>query len=313
MISEPLNFGAKGIIVADVNTRVDAEPKKSRAVSVVRGTLKARFQVLALVFLMLQGKVALVTGSARGIGRAYALRLARLGADVVINDINLKAAEEFGERLTAATVMDEIKNLGRRSIGIQADVSRKTDVDGMFRKILDEFGRVDILVNNAGGRLRPGDAWASSVSEDDLRFIIDLNLIGTILCSQAASVPMKQQKSGNIINVSSVAGLRVMLSGGGADYAVAKAGVIQYTALLAAELGPCGIRVNCIAPGHITSSRLVAQGMRNPLGMEEIARRIPLRRLGTPEDCANVLEFLVSDLSAYVTGQCITVDGGAIL
>lgn len=265
------------------------------------------------MFLMLQGKVALVTGSARGIGRAYALRLARLGADVVINDINLKAAEEFGERLTAATVMDEIKNLGRRSIGIQADVCRRTNVDGMFKKILEEFGRIDILVNNAGGRLRPGEAWASSVSEDDLRFIIDLNLIGTILCSQSASVPMKEQKSGNIINVSSVAGLRVMLSGGGADYAVGKAGVVHYTKLLAAELGPYSIRVNCIAPGHITSSRLVAQGMRNPLGMEEIARRIPLRRLGTPEDCANVVEFLVSDLSAYLTGQCITVDGGAIL
>jgi 3-oxoacyl-[acyl-carrier protein] reductase len=116
--------------------------------------------------------------------------LARLGAGVVINDINLNAAEEFRERLTAATVMDEIKNLGRRSIGIQADVNRKTDVDGMFKKILEEFGRIDILVNNAGGRPRPGEAWVSNVSNDDLRFIIDLNLIGTILCSQAASVPI---------------------------------------------------------------------------------------------------------------------------
>jgi NAD(P)-dependent dehydrogenase (short-subunit alcohol dehydrogenase family) len=263
---------------------------------------------------MLHGKVALVTGSARGIGRAYALRLARLGADVIINDINLKAAEEFRERLTAPTVMDEIRKLGRRSIGIQADVRRKTDVDGMFWKILNEFGRVDILVNNAGGMLRPGEAWASSVPEDDLRFIIDLNLIGTILCSQAASVPMKQQKSGNIINVSSIAGLRVTLSGGGADYAVAKAGVAHYTELLAAELGPYGIRVNCLAPGHITSSRFVAKARAwKSSSMEELAKSIPLRRLGTPEDCANVLEFLVSDLSGYVTGQCITVDGGTTL
>jgi NAD(P)-dependent dehydrogenase (short-subunit alcohol dehydrogenase family) len=255
---------------------------------------------------MLEGKVALVTGSARGLGRAYALRLAKLGADVVINDVNLRAAEEFKERLTAATVMDEVKNLGRRSMGIQADVSKEADVDGMFKKILDEFGRIDILVNNAGGRMRPGVAWASSVPPDDLRFIIDLNLIGTILCSQAASVPMKQQKSGNIINVSSVAGLEVSRSGRAADYAVAKAGVYHYTRLLAAELGPHGIRVNCIAPGYIASARIVAQAQAS----EELAKGFPLGRLGTPEDCANVIEFLVSDLSGYITGHCITIDGG---
>ena len=250
--------------------------------------------------------MALVTGSARGLGRAYALRLAKLGADVVVNDINLKAAEEFKERLTAPTVMDEVKNLGRRSIGVEADVSKKADVDGMFKKILDEFGRIDVLVNNAGGRLRPGAGWASSVPPEDLRFIIDLNLVGTILCSQAASVAMKQQKLGNIINVSSIAGLEVGRSGRGADYAVAKAGVYHYTRLLAAELGPYGIRVNCIAPGYITSARIVAQAQAS----EELARGFPLGRLGKPEDCANVIEFLASDLSGYVTGHCITIDGG---
>jgi len=258
------------------------------------------------VSLMLQGKVALVTGSGRGLGRSCARRLAKLGADVVINDVDLKAAEEFNERLTAPTVMDEVKNLGRRSIGIQADVCKKADVDGMFKKILDEFGRIDILVNNAGGRLRPGAGWASSVPPEDLRFIIDLDLIGSILCSQAASIPMKQQKSGNIINVSSIAGLEVSRSGRGADYAVAKAGVFHYTRLLAAELGPYGIRVNCIAPGIITSSRVIATGQ----APEHLARACPLGRLGKPEDCANVIEFLASDLSGYVTGQCITIDGG---
>jgi NAD(P)-dependent dehydrogenase (short-subunit alcohol dehydrogenase family) len=265
---------------------------------------------------MLEGKVALVTGSARGLGRAYALRLAKLGADVVINDVNLKAAEEFNERLTAPTVTDEVRNLGRRSIGIQADVCKKADVDGMFKKILDEFGRIDILVNNAGGRLSPpgadrrlrlSEAWATGVPQEELRFTIDLNLIGTILCSQAASVPMKQQKSGNIINVGSVAGLGTCgHSGRAADYAVAKAGVIHYTRLLAAELGPYGIRVNCIAPGYIASVRIVAQAQAS----EELARGFPLGRLGTPEDCANVIEFLVSGLSSYVTGHCITIDGG---
>ena len=265
---------------------------------------------------MLEGKVALVTGSARGLGRAYALRLAKLGADVVINDVNLRAAEEFKEQLTAPTVMDEVRKLGLRSIGIQADVCNKADVEGMFKKILNEFGRIDILVNNAGGRLSPPgadrrlrltEAWAASVPQDELRFTIDLNLIGTILCSQAASAPMRQQKSGNIINVGSVAGLETCAhSGRGADYAVAKAAVIHYTRLLAAELGPYGIRVNCIAPGYIASVRIVAQAQAS----EELAKGFPLGRLGTPEDCANVIEFLVSDLSGYITGQCITIDGG---
>ena len=264
---------------------------------------------------MLDGKVALVTGSARGIGRAYALRLARLGADIVVNDVNLKASEEFKEQLTAPTVMDEVKNLGRRSIGIEADVRNKAQVEGMVKKILDEFGRIDILVNNAGGRLSPGgtspkrlaDDWASSVDEEHMRYIIDLNLIGTIFVSQAASVPMKQQKSGAIVNISSGMGVASAgHQGRGADYAVAKAAIIHYTRLLAAELGPYGIRVNCIAPGSITSSRAVAQAQA-PLGLEQ---NIPLRRLGTPEDCAKVIEFLVSDLSSYVTGECIVVDGG---
>ncbi|MGA3405450.1 MAG: SDR family oxidoreductase [Candidatus Bathyarchaeia archaeon] len=255
---------------------------------------------------MLQGKVALVTGSARGLGRAYALRLAKLGADVVINDVNLKSAEEFKERLTAPTVMDEVEKIGRRSIGIQADVRNEADINGMFKRIMDEFGRLDILINNTGGRLCPGEGWASSVPPDDLRFIIDLNLIGTILCSQAASIPMKQQKSGNIINVSSVGGLQVGRTGRAADYVVAKAGVRHYSRLLAAELGPYGIRVNCIAPGYIASSRVVAQDQ----ALEELAKGFPLGRLGRPEDCANVIEFLVSDLSGYITGECITIDGG---
>lgn len=257
--------------------------------------------------------MALVTGSARGIGRAYALRLARLGADVIITDINLKSAEEVGERLTAPTVMDEIKMLGRRSIEIQADVTKKTDVDAIFKNTLNEFGRLDILVNNVGGWTSPGWAWASSVPEDDLRFHIELNLIGTILCCQAASVPMKQQKSGKIVNVSSVAGVRVTNLGRAAHYAVAKAAVNHYTELLAAELGPYGIRVNCLVLGHVMSSQKATGNTRWPLATEDMAKRIPLRRLGNPEDCANVLEFLVSDLSSYVTGQCIIVDGGAAI
>jgi NAD(P)-dependent dehydrogenase (short-subunit alcohol dehydrogenase family) len=263
----------------------------------------------------LSGKVALVTGSARGLGRAYALHLAKLGADVVINDVNLDAAREYNEKLTAPTVMDEIKALGVRSIGIQADVTVRSQVEDMFRRLLDEFGRIDILVANAGGNLRsPGqDHTASGGSEEGYSYIMDINLTGTIFCCQAASGPMKRQRSGKIINVSSQAGLWESGEGNNMPYKVAKAGVVQYTRVLAAELGPYNINVNCIAPGFILSSRAIAQGRADEKNRKALEARIPLRRLGVPEDCAKVVEFLATDLSDYVTGQCITICGGFVL
>jgi len=260
----------------------------------------------------LTGKVALVTGAARGLGRAYALHLAKIGADVVINDIDLDAAKEFDEALIADTVMDEVRALGRRSLGVQADVTVKDEVDGMFRQALDEFGRIDILVTNAGGALRSwNDAGAATASEEYYKYIMDINLTGAILCCQAASVPMKAQGSGKIVTVSSQAG---MWCGGpgGMPYKVAKAGVIQYTRVLAAELGPYGINVNCIAPGWILSSRAVAQGRASEETRAQLEPQVPLRRLGVPEDCAKVVEFLVTDLSDYVTGQCLPVCGGYV-
>ncbi|MSS71460.1 MAG: 3-oxoacyl-ACP reductase FabG [Candidatus Latescibacteria bacterium] len=261
----------------------------------------------------LKGKVALVTGGTRGLGRAYVLHLARLGADVVINDIDLHAAREYGEPLTAETVMAEVENLGRRALGIQADVTRKDAVDAMVERTLEEFGRLDILVNNAGGNLQSqNDQSASGVSPEHYAYIMDTNLTGTILCCQAASRPMKNVRSGRIVNVSSQAGLWSGRDGGGMPYKVAKAGIIQYTRVLAAELGPYGICVNCIAPGFILSSRAVAQGRNSEETRTRLEAQIPLRRLGTPEDCARVVEFLVTDLSDYVTGQCIPVCGGFV-
>jgi NAD(P)-dependent dehydrogenase (short-subunit alcohol dehydrogenase family) len=263
----------------------------------------------------LQGKVAVVTGAGRGLGRAYALRLAGLGANVVINDIDLDAAKEFDEELTAETVMAECEALGVRSIGVQADVTQKREVQRLFDETLAAFGRVDVLVNNAGGVLRPAaQGNAATVSEDDWRFIMDVNLTATVFCCQAASVPMKEQKSGKIVNVGSQAGLQGNLNGGIAHYCVAKAGIAEYTRVLAGELGPYNINVNCIAPGLVLTSRANKQFNRNsPESQARLSERIALRRVGLPEDCAKVVEFLTTDLSDYVTGQVLPVCGGMVL
>jgi NAD(P)-dependent dehydrogenase (short-subunit alcohol dehydrogenase family) len=264
----------------------------------------------------LRGKVALVTGSGRGLGRAYALRLAELGADVVINDVNLDAAREFNEPLSAPTVMDEVRACGGRSLGIQADVTKKDQVDAMVEQIVRDLGRIDILVNNAGGALTPFEhGFASMMPEADARFILDVNLMSTIFCCQAVAPHMKAQKSGKIINVSSQAGLRGNDTGALAHYCVSKAGVAEYTRLLAGELGPHNVTVNAIAPGVVITSRAKIQFGRgvDPVKTAEQEKRIPLRRLGTPEDCAKVVEFLATDLSDYVTGQVICVCGGMVL
>lgn len=262
----------------------------------------------------LKGQVAVVTGAGRGIGRAHALHLARLGADVVVNDINLDSAKEFDEKLTAPTVVDEVKALGVRSLGIQVDVRDKKAVDAMFQQVLAEFGRVDILMNNAGGLV--GDrtqSYASTAPEPDMRATLDTNLMGTIFCCQAAAVPMKEQRYGRIVNTSSQAGLRGAPRGYYAYYGAAKAAIVNYTQNLAQELGYYGITVNCIAPAYIETGRMVAW---NRWDLEEnrkaMEKQVPLGRLGTPEDCARVLEFFVTDLGDYITGQTLSVCGGVI-
>ena len=259
----------------------------------------------------LAGKVALVTGAGRGLGRAYALHLAHLGADVIVNDVDLQSAREYDEQLSADTVMAEIEALGRRSLGIQADVTNKDAVDAMFEEALGSFGRLDILVNNAGGNLRweASDDSASGAPPERFHYIMDINLTSAILCCQAASRPMKAQGSGKIVNIASQAGLWSGRTGGGMPYKVAKAGVAHYTRVLAAELGPFGVNVNCIAPGFIASSRT----MRNwDKAGTQLTDQIALRRVGMPIEAAKVIEFLVTDLSDYVTGQCIPVCGGYV-
>lgn len=261
----------------------------------------------------LSGKVAIVTGAARGLGRAYALRLASQGAAVVVNDVDMQAARQYSEELTAATVPDEIAAMGRRALGIVADVTDRAQVDAMVEQTLAAFGRIDILVNNAGGALIPGRSIASEVPMKDFHRMMDINFWGTVNCCQAVAPTLKKQRSGKIVNVGSQAGLRETHGGGGTSYSVAKAAIHHYTRKLAGDLGRYGINVNAIAPGWILSSRAVAAGRNSPETRARLEGEIALGRLGLPEDCAKVVEFLVSDLSDYVTGQVIAIDGGVCM
>ena len=187
----------------------------------------------------LANKVALVTGGARGLGRAYVLHLAKLGADVVINDVDLNAAEEYDEALNAASVAAEVEALGRRALGIQTDVTDKAAVEAMMQQTVDAFGQIDILVTNAGGMLHPPpNHTAATAPPDHYHYIMDINLTGTIFCCQAAAPYMQAARSGKIVTVASQAGLWSGRNSGGMAYKVAKAGVIHYTRVLAAELGP---------------------------------------------------------------------------
>ncbi len=263
----------------------------------------------------LAGKVALVTGAARGLGRAYALRLAALGADVAINDIDLAAAKEYPEfeRLTAPTVMDEVRALGRRSIGIESSVAEKAACDEAARRTVEELGRLDILVCNAGGLMENYlESYAGSVAEEDLRKTMDRNLYGTIFSCQAALPYMKDNGWGKIVTVSSTNGIRASTDGFYASYGAAKGAVTTYTMYLADEVGQYGITANAIAPGYILTGRMLSR-VKDPAANNARAQGVALRRWGQPEDCANVIEFLCTPLSDYVTGQLIVIDGGMTL
>jgi 3-oxoacyl-[acyl-carrier protein] reductase len=265
----------------------------------------------------LEGKVAIVTGAARGLGRAYALRLAGLGAKVAVSDLNLKSYEEFeAERaaMTGDSTVHEIQAMGGDAIGIECDVMDEAAVYAMVAQVHRTWGRVDILVANAGGgRGRPIDTKASTLDSSLLKLVTEMNLYGTVYAVNAVAPIMKEQRSGKIVTVSSIAGLGPSPDGGYAHYGAAKAAIAHYTRYLAQDLGPHGINANCIAPGVITTGRIMATVVPGSINANrDRSETIALRRLGSVEDCAKVVEFLTTDLSDYVSGQVIAIDGGMV-
>lgn len=243
---------------------------------------------------MLTGKVALVTGASRGIGRAIAIGLAEAGADVVVNYAGSEAA--------AAEVVQAIEALGRKSFKVKANVGSVQEVEEMFKLVLEAFGRIDILVNNAG---ITRDNLIMRMKEEEFDQVIETNLKGVFNCVKAATRPMMKQRSGRIINISSVVG--AMGNAGQMNYVAAKAGVIGMTKSAAKELASRGINVNCVAPGFIETDMTdkLAEDLRS-----QLASQVPLARLGQPEDIAKAVIFLASDDSSYMTGQTLHVDGG---
>ncbi len=244
-----------------------------------------------------EDKAAIVTGSARGIGKAIALRLAAAGYNVVVSDINEEAS-----RQTAKEIEEQF---GVKTLVITADVSKADDADNLIKQTVNSFSTLDVLVNNAGVTR---DNLAIRMSEKDWDMVLNINLKGTFLCSQAAAKVMMKKRTGSIVNISSVSG--ILGTAGQANYASSKAGVIALTKALARELGPRNITVNAIAPGFILTE--MTEQLPDKV-KEEYLKQIPLNRAGTPEDIAQVVEFLISPSASYITGTVIMVSGGMVM
>jgi 3-oxoacyl-[acyl-carrier protein] reductase len=248
-------------------------------------------------FLSLEDKVAVVTGAARGIGKAIADTLARSGADVVVVDIQADLAEGTAREIATGT--------GRRMIALKVDVVDRESVRHMVDHAIEEFGRLDILVNNAG---ITRDSLIMRMKEEDWDQVLDINLKGAFNCSQAVVRQMMKQHYGRIVNISSVSG--VSGQAGQTNYSSSKAGLIGFTKALAKEVGSRNITVNAVAPGFI-ETELTADLPREIRDMS--IKLTPVGRFGTPQDIANAVAFLVSDEASFITGVTLQVDGGMLM
>ena len=243
--------------------------------------------------MQLKEKVAIITGAAQGIGKEIAHTLAREGADLAMCDINKDALEQAKKQITSA---------GIKVLSFVVDVTDAAQVENMVNKVLDNLGKVDILVNNAG---IARDSLIMRMKEADWDVVLAVNLKGTFNCIKAATRPMIKQRSGKIVNIASIIG--IMGNAGQANYAASKAGIIGLTKSTAKELASRGINVNAVAPGFIKTA------MTDKLSQEQkdkMLEAIPMTKFGGPKDVANVVLFLVSEASSYITGEVIKADGG---
>ena len=247
--------------------------------------------------MLLDGKCALVTGASRGIGRAVALKLASEGAKVALNFAGNEAA--------ANEVRQEIEAMGGQAILVKADVADEAAVQDMVQKTADAFGRIDILVNNAG---ITRDGLLARMKEEDWDAVLSTNLKGVFLTTKAVAKLMMKQRAGRIVNMASVVG--VSGNAGQANYSAAKAGVIGFTKTIARELASRGVTANAVAPGFIATDMT---SVLSDKAKEAALTGIPLGRMGTPEDVAAAVLFLVLDQSSYITGQVLHVDGGMVM
>jgi len=243
-----------------------------------------------------EGKIALVTGGAQGIGLDIVKDLAKTGAHVIIADINIEGAEKSAE---------EVRASGSSAEAVKLDVSNSENVKEVFDKIFKDHKPLDILVNNAG---ITRDALMIRMKEDAWDLVISINLKGCFLCGQQAVKQMMKQRKGSIVNIASIVG--VMGNAGQANYSAAKAGLIGLTKTMAREVATRGITVNAVAPGFIDTemTRVLDESVR-----DKLVEQIPLARLGLPQDVADCVAFLVSDRASYITGQVINVNGGMLM
>ena len=246
----------------------------------------------------LTGKVAIVTGAKRGMGRTHALALSKAGAKVLLADISKEDCEKVAE---------EIEKAGGESLAVKCDVTNKKEVEEMVRTAVEKWGKLDILVNNAGiAQFFP----FLEITEEDWSTTIDINLKGYFLCAQAAAKEMAKQKSGAIVNIASVAMGQVGVGFPNlAHYCASKGGIVAMTEAMALELAPYNIRVNAVSPGAIETP-MVDPLKQDPKTTEATLSRVPMRRFGKPEEVSNLVLFLASDDASYMTGSTVVVDGG---